>query len=44
MRRAVVTGIGVICAIGRNLPEFGEALREGRDGSVPLRSPERVDR
>jgi nodulation protein E len=40
MRRAVVTGIGVICAIGRNLPEFEEALRAGRDGAGPLRSPE----
>ena len=39
-RSAVVTGIGVICAIGRDLPEFGAALREGRDGCGPLRSPE----
>jgi nodulation protein E len=39
-RRAVVTGIGVICAIGRNLQEFGCSLRKGRDGSGPLRSPE----
>ena len=40
MRRAVVTGIGVICSIGRNLTEFGDALRHGRDGAGPLRSPE----
>jgi len=36
MHRAVVTGIGVLCAIGRNLPEFREALREGRDGGGPI--------
>jgi len=40
MHRAVVTGIGVICATARNLSEFGKALREGRDGCGPLRSPE----
>ncbi len=40
MRRAVVTGIGVTCAIGRNLEEFTQALREGRDGRVPLHSPD----
>ncbi len=39
-RRAVVTGIGVICSIGRNLKEFGQALREGRSGVGPLRSPD----
>ncbi len=39
-RRAVVTGIGVICSIARNLQEFGEALREGRDGGGPMHSPE----
>jgi nodulation protein E len=40
MRRAVVTGIGIICAIGRNLQEFTQSLREGRDGAGPLRSPD----
>ncbi len=40
MRRAVVTGLGVICAIGRNVAEFTGALRSGRDGSSPLCSPE----
>lgn len=40
MRRAVVTGIGVLCAIGRNLLEFEESLRAGRDGAGPMRSPE----
>lgn len=36
MQRAVVTGIGVICSIGRTYPEFVEALRQGRDGSSPI--------
>jgi nodulation protein E len=36
MRRAVVTGIGAICSIGRNLAEFTDALRTGRDGAGPL--------
>lgn len=40
MRRAVVTGIGVICATGRNLKEFGDSLRAGRDGRVPMHSPD----
>lgn len=40
MHRAVVTGIGVICAIGRNLTEFEQALRQGRDGRVAMHSPE----
>jgi nodulation protein E len=32
MRRVVVTGVGVICAIGRNRVEFEESLREGKSG------------
>jgi nodulation protein E len=40
MHRAVVTGIGIICATARNLQEFSAALHEGRDGAGPLRSPE----
>ena len=36
MRRAVVTGIGVICAIGRTFAEFSESLRAGRDGAGPI--------
>ncbi len=40
MRRAVVTGIGVLCAIGRNLAEFRDSLRLGRDGASPLHNPE----
>jgi nodulation protein E len=40
MRRAVVTGIGVLCSIGRDLAEFRDSLRLGRDGASPLRNPE----
>lgn len=36
MRRVVVTGIGIICAAGRNLKEFLEALRGGRSGITAL--------
>ena len=39
-RRAVVTGIGVICAIGHNVREFEDSLRAGRDGRGPMHSPE----
>ncbi|MBL8230282.1 MAG: beta-ketoacyl-[acyl-carrier-protein] synthase family protein [Bryobacterales bacterium] len=35
-RRVVVTGIGVICACGKNAAEFWESLRNGKDGSTPL--------
>ncbi|HVV46583.1 MAG TPA: beta-ketoacyl-[acyl-carrier-protein] synthase family protein [Bryobacteraceae bacterium] len=40
MRRAVVTGIGVLCAIGRNVAEFRDSIRLGRDGAGPLHNPE----
>jgi nodulation protein E len=40
MRRAVVTGIGVLCAIGRNLAEFRDSLRLGRGGASPIHNPE----
>ena len=43
MHRAVVTGIGVICAIGRNLPEFAASLRAGRDGAGPIEGAEHWD-
>jgi nodulation protein E len=36
MHRVVVTGIGVICALGRNAEEFGSALRQGRSGIGPI--------
>jgi len=43
MRRVVVTGIGVISAIGRNRCEFEQALREGRSGVFPLTDPAHRD-
>ncbi len=30
--RVVVTGLGVVCSIGRNLEDFEQSLREGRSG------------
>ena len=38
MHRVAVTGIGVICALGRTAEEFGRSLREGRRGIGPIRS------
>lgn len=38
MHRVAVTGIGVICALGRNAREFGCALHEGRSGIGPIQS------
>ncbi len=35
-RRVVVTGLGVICAIGANSAEVWESLRAGRSGIGPL--------
>lgn len=32
-RRVVVTGLGVVCAVGHSLPEFWKGLVEGRDGT-----------
>jgi len=43
MRRVVVTGIGVICAIGRNRAEFTRALREGRCGISHIDNVEKYD-
>jgi len=40
MRRVAVTGIGVICALGRNRQEFWISLREGRSG---IRQIEGID-
>jgi 3-oxoacyl-(acyl-carrier-protein) synthase len=37
-RRVVVTGMGVISALGRNSAEFWAALCEGRSGIAPLES------
>src|SRR5213082_2354605 len=38
MRRVGITGLGVICALGRNTCEFWEALTAGRSGIGPIRS------
>jgi nodulation protein E len=38
MRRVVITGMGAICALGRNVAEMAEALREGRCGIAPIQS------
>jgi len=38
MHRVAVTGIGVICALGRSTEEFCRALREGRSGIGPIQS------
>jgi nodulation protein E len=43
MRRVVVTGIGVICGLGRNREEFETALREGRCGIGPITNIECLD-
>ena len=36
MRRVVITGIGVICGIGRTREQFWESLRCGRPGIGPI--------
>jgi len=38
MHRVAVTGIGVICALGRTADDFCRALREGRSGIAPIQS------
>lgn len=38
MHRVAVTGIGVICALGRTAEEFERSLREGRPGIGPIQS------
>src|SRR5579863_2873892 len=39
-RRIAVTGLGVICSLGHNVPETWEALRAGRPAITPFDSPE----
>ncbi len=39
-RRVVITGVGVVCALGHNRAEFWQALAEGRSGIRPLTSIE----
>ncbi|MCC6363971.1 MAG: beta-ketoacyl-[acyl-carrier-protein] synthase family protein [Bryobacterales bacterium] len=41
-RRVAVTGLGVICACGRNRAEFWEAIAAGRPGIRPLEGFEAV--
>jgi 3-oxoacyl-(acyl-carrier-protein) synthase len=38
MRRVVITGIGVISALGLSTAEFWAALREGLSGIAPIES------
>jgi len=38
MRRVAITGMGAICALGRNAGEFAEALRQGRSGILPIQA------
>jgi nodulation protein E len=37
-RRVVVTGIGVVSAIGNNIAEFWQSLKDGRSGIAPLQA------
>jgi nodulation protein E len=37
-RRVVITGSGVICALGRNVAEFRESIEQGRSGIGPIES------
>src|ERR1039457_2082298 len=39
MRRVAITGVGAICAVGRNAAEFAESLRQGRSGIGPIQAP-----
>jgi nodulation protein E len=38
MRRVAITGLGAICALGRNTAEMAETLRSGRSGIGPIES------
>ena len=39
-RRVVITGVGVVCALGHNSQDFWKALSEGRSGIAPIESVE----
>ncbi|HXQ98212.1 MAG TPA: beta-ketoacyl-[acyl-carrier-protein] synthase family protein [Candidatus Limnocylindrales bacterium] len=39
-RRIAVTGLGVICSLGHNVPDAWEALRAGRPAITPFDGPE----
>lgn len=41
-RRVVITGIGVISAVGRNTSEFWQSLCEGRSGIRPIEAVDRT--
>src|SRR5437016_1146786 len=41
MRRVAITGVGAISALGRNVSEFAEALRQGHCGIGPIESTDR---
>jgi nodulation protein E len=38
MRRVAITGMGAICALGRNVAEAAESLRQGRSCIAPVES------
>lgn len=38
MKRAVITGTGIVSSIGNNQQEVLASLREGRSGSLSLKS------
>ncbi|MGO9231437.1 MAG: beta-ketoacyl-[acyl-carrier-protein] synthase family protein [Bryobacteraceae bacterium] len=38
MRRVAITGLGAICALGRNTAEVAESLCQGRSGIAPIES------
>ena len=42
-RRVVITGVGAICALGRDAPAVWEAMREGRSAIAPLTGFETQD-
>lgn len=35
-RRVVITGLGVVSAVGNSIPEFWDSLKRGRDGIRPI--------
>lgn len=43
MNRVFVTGVGVESCAGRTIPDFWDALREGRSGIRPLNPPDSLD-
>lgn len=43
MRRVVVTGLGVICGVGKNREEFRKALQQGCCGVGPITNTECLD-